>query len=644
MTNDTPIVQKWHSANLAEFSAASNGSRNNTLNTMALKSFSWALGDNNLSVSKVEADYMSAAKALGMLDNEVKPTLRSALSAATPRAIEPTGGNTPNGSVKSPKTNLALAPIYTALEDYAQAHGTPLKAFEEAKWREGIYPYGKYKGAACFIVPHEDGIERARIKNPEETDGKKWLPIKPQGMKDKITPCWYGFKRAVSMAAASKDKTIVLCNGQPSVKSAQYHKIPALAQTDGENKNITTPLMRRLETAIKKHELKVLLVYDGDGTGRDATTLIQKQLLANNITARIVRFGGDDGYDLADYCKQHKTGVMAKLLRLASYSDKLSQPVLSRSEIAERVHNIVVLTQDYIPSGELLVMPFKAFHKLGGYAHILEPGKLTKILSPSGGGKTSFLETCNDHWNMLGIDTMWFSPEWSALSIQYRAIQRYSGISTNVIREHILWETEAARGIAEAQRMGKPLLKNSPQYQKYLETNLELSKWPGQAYIFQGQRVTGEILEDMSKQLHLLRRDGRRVGIAFFDYAQLLHTVVEEKGRNSYEIICDMIKTWCGDNDIHAMVGSQPTKAVGDAAIQNGKVLTKYDSHWVQPNAFNLIITLNIKYSKIGGELIKTDYAIANVAKNSEGQEGPVRLRTNFKYLSWIAETRRNPI
>lgn len=638
MTNDKAV--DLHEKHLAIFNQASEAShdRNTTLNTQALLSFGLAKGNDGLSVPKVESDYLASGKVLGMDESGIKGTLASALSAATAYSLN--GASAERPSAPASPANLALAPVYADMEDYAKDRDIPVSVLLEAKWREAKFPYGKYEGVACFIVPHEDGIDRARIKNPDEADGKKWLPIKPQGMKEKITPCWYGFKRAVSMAVASKHKTIVLCNGQPSVKSAQHHKIPALAQTDGEDKDIITPLLRRLLDVVKEHGLKIMLAYDGDSTGRSATKRIQEQLADNKITVRIVQFGGDDGYDLADYCKQHQADIMKKLLRLASYSDKLAQPVLSRSEIAERVHNIVVMTQDYIPAGELLVMPFKVFHKLGGYAHILEPGKLTKILSPSGGGKTSFLETCNDHWNMLGIDTLWFSPEWSPLSIQCRAIQRYSGISTNVIREHILWESQAALGIPEEQRLGTKMHKSSAQYQKYLETNTILSKWPGHAYIFQGQKATGQILGDMSNRLHLLRRNGRRVGIAFFDYAQLLHTVVEEKGRNSYEIICDMIKTWCGDNDIHAMVGSQPTKAIGDAAIQSGKVLTKYDSHWVQPNVFNLIITLNIIYNKIGGKLIKTDYAIANVAKNNEGEERAVRLRTNFKYLSWIEETR----
>ena len=155
--------------------------------------------------------------------------------------------------------------------------------------------------------------------------------VKKQGDK-KVQPCWYGFNRAVDMAAKSKSKTIVLCNGQPSVITAQHYDIAALAQTDGENKKITKPLLKRLLDVTKEHKLKVMLAYDGDDTGRAATKLIQKQLQDNKVTVSIVQFGGDSGYDLADYCTQHKTGVMGKLLRLASYSARSTQPVLSHFE------------------------------------------------------------------------------------------------------------------------------------------------------------------------------------------------------------------------------------------------------------------------------------------------------------------------
>jgi len=630
------VALDWHESNLQKFRNASNGNRNVQLNTLALKSFSLALGCDYLSQSKVESDFTEIAKILQMDDSSVKGTLRSALSAATPHEFYDNGGNDNNYKHDdNSKASLAVTPVYTALEDYALAHGVPVSAFEHAKWTEGEFPYGQYKGVDCFLVPHEDGIVRARIKDPTETNGTKWLPIKPQGMKETITPCWYGFNSAVSMASKAAHKTIVICNGQPSVIAAQYHGIAALAQTDGENKLITDKLIKRLLAAIKEHSLKIIVAFDGDNTGREATAKILKQLRDNGVEVRAVYFGGNDGYDLADYCKQHKTSSMRRLIELSRYGQKKLSPVVSRSQLAANAHGMLTSPKENIPSGEMMIVPMKSFHKLGGYAEILEPGKMTMVLAPSGGGKTSFMECWSDHWNVLGYDTLFFSPEWTPNSLHRRSIQRYSGISTDDIRKHILYTSEVERGVLEAHRHGVEIVKGTDKYNKYLQTNERIATWPGQLHVLQGQTVTSEILEDMSNTIWQLRRDGRRVGAAIFDYAQILHTDQEENAKNSYEIICSEIKDWCGEMEIHAIIGSQPTKTRAEESKRNNKPLNEYDSMWVRPDTANLVIALHITYDEIDGQLTKTNTGLANVCKNSEGQEGQIKMKTNFKHLAW---------
>ena len=291
---DTPFVQTWHAENLMAFSYAANGNRNDLLNEKAFDSFRLALNDESkLSVAQVQSDYSAAAVALGLDKNEIQKSIQSALAGAKakPRNLSINRPLTP----KISKSDLMLAPTYTALEDYALAHGVPVSAFQEAKWTEGIH-----NGRPCLFVPHEDGIVRVRFLDGEQP---KWLPIKPDGMTDKIVPCWYGFKRAIDMAKEADHKTLALCNGQPSVITAQYYGIAALAQTDGEGKKIEQPLLKRLLAAVKEHELKIIVAMDGDDTGRNATKDRQAQLQANGIPVSIVYFGGDDGYDLADYCK-----------------------------------------------------------------------------------------------------------------------------------------------------------------------------------------------------------------------------------------------------------------------------------------------------------------------------------------------------
>jgi hypothetical protein len=615
-----------HNSHLDMFRTAQNGNRNSTLNTQALLSFGLALGNNELSMSKVENDYIDVAKALQMEDNEIKKTLASALNAAIPFTIS--NGSTP-GQTDKPldKSSLLVAPTYTALEDYAKDHGTPVSAFEKAKWIEG-----EYLGRKCLKIPHEDDIIRVRFLDGNKP---KWQPIKPHDKKDKIVPCWYGFNRAVTMATKAKDKTIVLCNGQPSVITAQHYDIAALAQTDGEDKHIHAPLMKRLKNAIQENGLKVVLAYDGDDTGRSMTDKVMKQLQINKIDVRKVLFGGDDGYDLADYCKQHKIDIMDKLLRLAAFNVGTQSDERKTLTLSDSMDGILGDFQKNKAPGNAVAIPFKSFHKLGGYAYMTAPGKLGMVMGPSGHGKTSFMETWVDMWLRAGIDVLWYSPEWDAMETHWRRIQRNGGATYDQVRELILYRDEKIEGIPEAQRLGKRL---SPEtLSKTYLVNDTIRNWPGHIFCYKAQRVTETVLDHMSKRLQRQRRDGRRVGVVVFDYMQLMRTQAEVSGKNTYEVIGDMLKDWCVENHIFGLVGMQVKKSSG----QTDNLLGMYDAQWVRPDIFNLIVTLNIKEREIfeagigTGRMEKDKIATANICKNSTGQLGEIQLETNFRYLAW---------
>ena len=633
MTTDTPYVQTLHAQNLMEFGATANGNRNQQLNTQAIKSFALALGDDNLSVTQVQSDFMAAAKALGLAENEITSTLKSALSGANPR--EPFSANGKQPTQTMSKDNLMLAPTYTALEDYALAHGTPVTAFEAAKWREGVKPSGKYQGAKCLIVPHEDNVERVRFLDMSETDDTKWMPI-GSGHK----PCWYGFNKAVTKAVASKHKTLVLCNGQPSVITAQHYGIPALAQTDGEGKLIETPLLKRLLAATTEHKLKMIIAMDGDETGRKSASDRQAQLQANGIPVQTAQFGGDDGYDLADFCKDYKQDAFVRLQRLARFSNRTLAPIVCGKELTIKFEHMLKWPTKTLPPGEMIITPMAQLHSLGGLAKMLQPAMMTEVIGPSGGGKTSFMETWIDLLRQAGYDLLWYSPEWSPLVMHLRTIQRHGGACADAIWDSVLWYKEQADGIPEGQRKGHPMKPDSDAGRKALLINEEIkTKWPGDIHCFQSDAVTETILEQMTGRLQILRRHGRKVGIAFFDYAQLLHTVTEIAGRNSYEIIVGMIKRWCIANHIHAVIGSQVTKEVATQAIAKKRLLGKYDSSWVAPNEFNLILSLNIVHDgvdEITQAPIKTNRALINVCKNSTGREDVIQAVTDFKHLRWI--------
>jgi hypothetical protein len=586
--------------------------------------------ESKLSIDQVTRDYEAAAVALGLDKPGIQATLRSAMDGAksNPRQLDiPTNGNKPTAT--TPKANLVLAPTYTALEDYAIAHGCPVSAYEDAKWSEQDSPRGK-----CLLhVPCEDGVTRVRYLDGESP---KWMPIKPPGMEGKITPCWYGFTRAIAMAKASTHKTVVICNGQPSVIAAQYHSIPAIAQTDGEGKLITKPLLKRLKTAISENRLSVILAYDGDDTGREATKKVLEQLQANSIPVKVVHFGGDKGFDLADYCKRWKSQTMTQLQRLAAYSVRVKSDEHKTEGLAYSMEGILANDDDEQTPGASIAIPFKSFHHLGGYAYMTAPGKLAMIMAPSGHGKTSFMETWADLWLKTGIDVLWYSPEWDAMETHWRRIQRNGGATYDQIRELVMYRNEEFQGIPKEKRIGKLL---TPElHKKTRQVNQSIvDTWPGKIFCYRAQRLTETVLGHMSKRLQLQRREGRRVGVAVFDYMQLMRTQQEIAGKNTYEVIGDMLKDWCVENHVFGLVGMQVKKSSG----KTDSLLGMYDAQWVRPDIFNLIVTLNITEQEVfsggigTGRMEKQELATANVCKNSTGQIGEVQVRTNFRYLAW---------
>jgi hypothetical protein len=461
------------------------------------------------------------------------------------------------------------------------------------------------------------------------------MPIKPPGMVEKITPCWYGFKRGIAMAAKVAHKTVVICNGQPSVIAAQHHHVPAIAQTDGEGVDITKPLLKRLRDEIRDKGLSVILAFDGDETGRKSTEKIQKQLQANNIPVRAVQFGGDDHYDLADHCKRWGKSSMEQLQRLAAFSIRVQSDERKVGSLFDSMEGILCADESESTPGVSVAIPFKSFHDLGGYAYMTAPGKLAMIMAPSGHGKTSFMETWADHWLKSGIDVLWYSPEWDAMETHWRRIQRNGGATYDQIRELVMYRNEEFEGIPKHKRAGKLL---PPElHRKTQDVNRTIKDWPGHLFCYKAQRVTETVLEHMSKRLQLQRREGRRVGIAVFDYMQLMRTQTEVSGKNTYEVIGDMLKDWCVDNHVFGMVGMQVKKSSG----QTDNLLGMYDAQWVRPDVFNLIVTLNItekeKFSGgIGtGVMEKQELATAHVCKNSTGRIGEKQVRTNFRYLAW---------
>ena len=517
--------------------------------------------------------------------------------AARPEELSP---------VAAPRVDKPSKRIYENLADYARKHGVEPHVFEGWGWRDGMH-----NNCPCIFIPgHDDGIDRVRFI---DTAKAEFRPVKEGRQR-----CLYGWERALAMTA--QGRALVLCNGQPSVVVAQHYSIPAIAQTDGENA-LEQHALDQLVAELKGGR-KLIIALDGDEAGRKATEKIKAQLIAYDVA--VVDFGGVAGYDLGDFAAQHKDNTYAMLQSLMRTSRQEAVQVNDLGAMSQGLDDFL----DHDVCGDSgILSPFKSFHDLGGFAFIMPVGFMTAIVAMSGGGKTTFQETMAQHWLRAGHDILWYSPEWGHQSLYWRMIQRNGGATTDQLRAHALYLSDLRSN--RQPNLGIPLDRTSPVYAKTRIINHQIREWAGNLHCFKEVKFTEDILDRMRNRLHLLRRDGRRVPVAFFDYLQLMRTKEETPNRTAYENMVNLIKSWSSDNAIHPIVGVQIPMATG--RLKN-HVLGKYDMHYCPPNAFNLIVTLNILEDETG----KTNRAIVNVAKNNEGQEGRIPMTTNFRHLAWL--------
>lgn len=200
---------------------------------------------------------------------------------------------------------------YTGLADYARRHNAPAAAFTAAGWVEIIKA-----GRAALRFPTANGSRWRYL------DGEKPFFTSERG----YSPCWYGLQRAAKMATDT-GQPLVLCNGEPSVITAQHWGLAATCITSGEKGNIPDNLLSELQTAYPAG--LIIMAYDSDNTGRKAATGQAVQLAGAGYTVKAVDLGGHTGFDLADFCGLHQQETVAALLTCRELSP---EPVASEGK------------------------------------------------------------------------------------------------------------------------------------------------------------------------------------------------------------------------------------------------------------------------------------------------------------------------
>jgi len=493
---------------------------------------------------------------------------------------------------------------YDDLEDYARAHGVAASVFLSANWREV-----EHHGRRALAIPTQNGTRWRFI------DGNNPPYINSPG----YAACWYGLNRAIEIAKRD-DLPLVLCNGEASTVVAQSVRIPACATTGGENSLAD----RLLDELMAAWQGEVVLAYDCDDTGRTAAVKVQAQVKG----AKIVDLAMDNHGDLADFVRLWGADAKSELMRRARRVKSAS--VMLDDNVEEYVE---FLTAGQIMEGKPLAFPLSSFHRLQGFAHVVSPGKLVGIVAPSGHGKTSMLETITDKLNLAGEGGLYYGPEWSDAEMLARRVQRYGGASLTQVELHKLYMRDVANDVPTDQSTG--VLIERDLVNRSLQIAQTIKQWRGRVEYYRPQRYLEDLLETMSRGIERRRESGESVTFVTFDYAQILNVKDVTNSDNAYEFAVGLIKDFVIQNHIVGFVGSQVTKtATGEA--RNNNVIGAHQANWLREDKFNLFITLNLQTEKDArGDDVLTNRAYANIAKNSTGQRGTVKLLADFPRLTW---------
>lgn len=199
-----------------------------------------------------------------------------------------------NGHLNTLPDSTTSKRQYAGLTDYAQAHGVCADVFTSAGWSETTY-----QGRPALSFRTETGIRYRFL------DGEK--PPYKHKMGYRIT--WYGLNRAVNIAKES-GQPLVICNGEASTVVGQHFGLAATALTSGEKGKLTTVLFQRLQEA---YQGRILIAFDCDKKGRSAAPKLARQLRQAGYNVEAVDLGGQNGFDLADFCKLHQANSKEKL-------------------------------------------------------------------------------------------------------------------------------------------------------------------------------------------------------------------------------------------------------------------------------------------------------------------------------------------
>jgi hypothetical protein len=494
--------------------------------------------------------------------------------------------------------------VYTTLAEYAEAHGVPVTAFEDAKWI-----VGEKDNRPAFLYPTQTGTI-ARFMDGETPTYKSPVEYKA---------CWYGLKTAVPLAK-EKRQPLVYCNGAPSVVAAQHYGIPAFCKTGGEN----APSEDLLKELDEQWTGNIILAPDSDNTG----TRWRKELQALLGTqARVADLGLTDKGDLADFCMLHKDTAMRELQKRAFKIPEQDEPDPDLTVVHSDEVLTAVMTSLYEPDGLMSIEnPFNVLHQYGGIAHIIAQNEIMGIVAPSGGGKTIWMETGLLNLMRRGVHSIVISSEWmdkAGLKFGFRMVQRLGGPSYEQFQMHQL----ALR--AEANKLScNGFVKLTAAEIKQTEDIIRQYRvMPGRNYYGTVPGLSAERIVAAIRKYHAQGvKDGHRPQAVWIDYGQQLWLQNQERSsRMPLDVALELIRAECNELELALIVCSQMKKDDAEKA-RGGEDFQISSMQWMSEQPFQLllfsvpwVLSGEPQKNSQGYELLR-----CQIMKNSTGRQSQV--------------------
>lgn len=284
-----------------------------------------------------------------------------------------------------------------------------------------------------------------------------------------------------------------------------------------------------------------------------------------------------------------------------------------------------------LPAIEPFLAPYEPLRLFGGSSHLWPPTKNALVIADTGFGKTSFVETIGDWSNIGGIDVYMRGQEWTPEDYQMRKISAWGGPSYEAQQLNELWHLETKRGVRDKHGV-KFTGQELGEYNRVVD---RLKLWKGKTHhLVTGTASVSHMLEEASRDIFNLRRQGRRVLIAIWDYAQ--KELQGNKGWAELELIFNEIAMWGIDEHIFNILVSQVNKGAGDKVRRYGQTLSGEDAQMLTPKQAQVAWTLNPVFNSHGERVEEAD--IVCVKNSNAPYPARLRVKTALNRHRWRNE------